>query len=361
MRAATFAHLIAAEDAADTALGSLCASELRDLDLDGRDEVRLATEGATVMIDLDEGGGIGSWDLRAARHALAGVLRRRPEAYHETLRAHEVDDEAKPDAEPGAGADADPDAPASIHERIQVKEPGLAAHLVYDDYERRSGLVRILPPDMTPERWAAGGRDELGDFVDGPFRLVRLDPDGAVLARAGRATIDGAPMAFTVGKHVAVAGGRLDPTLELGVAIENTSDRPLRVRVGVEWALTLLGGGGNPEAWWAIAGQRTPHDGAANATGIDVIEQGNDWLGVRLRTTLDQPGEAWYAPIETVSNSEAGFERVYQGSALLLSWLVDIPPGGLWERTILHEAHVALDQAAAELENPSARGLRATG
>ena len=34
----------------------------------------------------DEGGGIGSWDARATRHALTSVMRRREEAYHDTLR-----------------------------------------------------------------------------------------------------------------------------------------------------------------------------------------------------------------------------------------------------------------------------------
>ena len=90
MRAATLSHLIAAEDLADAALGIATRSEVLDLDLDGRDEIRLASAGQTAAIDLDEGAGIGSWDLRAARHALTGVLRRRPEAYHETLRMHEA-------------------------------------------------------------------------------------------------------------------------------------------------------------------------------------------------------------------------------------------------------------------------------
>ena len=143
-----------------------------DLDLDGRDEIRLASEGQVVTIDLDEGAGIGSWDLRAARHALTGVLRRRPEAYHETLREHEAQ-LAKAVARRSGGRDRGGDAgagAASIHDRVQVKEAGLAAHLIYDDYERRSGLVRILPPDATAASWAAGGRDELGDLATGPFR-----------------------------------------------------------------------------------------------------------------------------------------------------------------------------------------------
>src|SRR5262249_30323593 len=153
-------------------------SELLDMDLDGRDEVRLASEGQVVSIELDEGGGIGAWDVRAARHALTGVLRRRPEAYHETLRRHEA--EAAKVRKSKAGG-----ALASIHDIVQVKEAGLAAHLVYDDYERRSGLLRLLPPDATAASWAAGGRGDLGDFVAGPFRLVRLDRDLARVARDG--------------------------------------------------------------------------------------------------------------------------------------------------------------------------------
>ncbi len=62
---------------------------LVDLDLDGTDEVLLVGDGQIVAVKLDEGAGIGRWDLRAARHPLAAVMRRRPEAYHEKLREHD--------------------------------------------------------------------------------------------------------------------------------------------------------------------------------------------------------------------------------------------------------------------------------
>ena len=342
MRAATLAHLIAAEDAADRALGTATASELRDLDLDGRDEVRLATDGEVLALDLDEGGGIGAWDIRAARHALAGVLRRRPEAYHETLRRHEAR------AAKGGAGKAEAGAPASIHEIIQVKEPGLAAHLVYDAYERRSGLIRILSLDLTPEGWGAGGRRELGDFAAGPFGVVRLEPGRAVLARDGAATIDGRRYPLSAETEVRVGGGRLDPSLSVTVAIRNTGDRALEARIGIEWALTMLGGGGNPEAWWEIEGARSRHDGSGAATGVTSIGQGNSWLGLALETAVSPPADAWHAPIETVSNSEAGFERVYQGGALLLSWPVSIPAGGSWSARVDHRATVDVDRAVTE-------------
>ena len=57
MRLATYEHLIAAEDMADTAHGRLVATERVDLDMDGVDEVRLATAGQVVTVDLQEGAG----------------------------------------------------------------------------------------------------------------------------------------------------------------------------------------------------------------------------------------------------------------------------------------------------------------
>src|SRR5207342_3925461 len=54
MRLATYEHLIAAEDLAEAASGTLSAAALADLDMDGIDEVRLAADGQVVTVDLAE-------------------------------------------------------------------------------------------------------------------------------------------------------------------------------------------------------------------------------------------------------------------------------------------------------------------
>ena len=59
---------------------------------------------------------------------------------------------------------------------MTVKEEGLAGHLHYDDHERRSGLVRFLAPDVTPEAFATAAERELGDFRDGEWRVDHLAP-----------------------------------------------------------------------------------------------------------------------------------------------------------------------------------------
>ena len=147
-----------------------------------------------------------------------------------------------------------------------------------------------------------------------------------------------------VTRTLTLGGDRRAPTLALELELEHRGGEALDARIGIEWSTTMLGGGGNPAAWWEVAGDRSRHDAAGSATDLTTIAQGNDHIGVSVTTTTDEPAEAWWAPIETISNSENGFERVYQGSGLLLSWPVRLGAGERWSRTVRHEVATTRDR-----------------
>ncbi len=344
MRLATLEHLIAAEDAADAALGTTREAKFADLDMDGRAEVYLADQGQVVTVKPNEGGGIGAWDVRAARHALAAVLRRRPEAYHETLRMHEAQATALRAAEAAADESGASDAPASIHEIVMAKEAGLAKRLHYDDHERRSALVRFLDPAATPEQYAIAEEREIGDFRDGEFRVDHLAPGQVSVSREGN--VLGQPV--TLSKTIRLIGGRLDPELIVELELHHRGAAAVEARLGVELGVHLLGGGGNPSAWYEVRGRRSAHDGTGTASGLDAIGYGNDWVGAAVTARPEPAADAWWSPIETVSNSESGFERVYQGSALLLSWQVRLEPGSQHRFVVRQTVQVARDRAVEE-------------
>jgi 4-alpha-glucanotransferase len=349
LRLANHANLIAAEDLALGA-GPPASGLLEDLDLDGQAEVLLANAGEIVSVKPDEGGGIGRWDLRAARFALGAVLRRRPEAYHEKVRR--LDDAARrtagrvavAESDAGAGADGDREI-ASIHEIVLTKQAGLSAHLHYDRDERRSGLVRFLAPDVSADDVARDIVDR-GDFAAGAWQIETLDASAVVLARAGTVVLDGVEHPVRVAKEIRIGGERLDPRLSVTVTATNESDRELTGRFAVESSTILLGGGGNPAAWNEADGRRVAHDGRLDATAVVGIAAGNDDLGIRLDTRLDPSADVWIAPIQTVSNSEGGFELVYQGSTALIGRLVTFPPGGSATIRLETTASVAADRAA---------------
>jgi hypothetical protein len=317
MRMATLAELIAAEDLAS---GGRPVAGVSDYDLDGVDEVLLGTSGQTVLVDVAEGAGIGAWDLRASRVALASVLRRRPEAYHETLRQMD----AVAVASAGSGE------PLSPHEQMSAKQAGLARLLVYDDHERRSGLTRVTDVQ---------GR-QVGDFVNGPWAIEQATERRLVATRAANGV--------TLRKTIALAGGRLRGALEVTLELRNRGDAAFVGAVELEWNVNLLGGGGNPAAYYRWSGHETRHDAPGEvAAGVD-LAFGNEYESVALTAVADPPAPASWYPVETISNSEAGFERVYQGSCLSYRWPFRLVQGQELKVAMRLAFVTATDRALAE-------------
>jgi 4-alpha-glucanotransferase len=342
LRVAALSRLIGAEDLAIGGPGAAVESGiLLDLDLDGSNEALLVNDGQMVAVKLDEGAGIGRWDLRAARHPLAAVMRRRPEAYHEKLRDH-------PAGETGEAPDTDTDMggstssrPTSIHDIVAAKQEGLADLLQYDTYERRSGLVRLLPLTATATEVADGTATDLVPALADAWTLTSIDPNQVT------ATFADGPVRLV--KTIRIGGGRQDPRLAVEVSVENVSDTPFEAILGLEFAVMLLGGGHNPAAWHEVDGQRIPHDEFATASAVDRLLSGNDQLGIRLETLVQPAADAWISPIRTVSNSEGGFELVYQGSCILALRPIRLGPGELASLRIEQVAGVTADRAASEV------------
>ena len=351
MRLATHEHLIAAEDLADIVARSepdgsdtVDRTVATDTDLDGRDEILATSPGQLVVIDPGEGGGIGTWDIRSVRHALTAVLRRRPEAYHARIVAGAA--EAPSEESGGSGADG---RPGTIHEVVRSREPGLAERLHYDAYERRSGLVHLFAPGTTAPSYADGAAVELGDAHTGAYDVESLAQDEVRLARNVELAGSLGPATVRVEKRITMSGARLAPTLELTITLENRSAERVAFDLGLEWALTMLGGGGNPAAYYRVGAQSIRHDSTGVLPDALVLVSGNDFIGLELTTQFEPAATAWWAPIETVSNSEFGFERVYQGSALVGVWPMELAPGE--RRTVaMHQlVRATADRSVQEL------------
>ena len=368
LRLATWEHVIAAEDIAAAAeVGEPSSmARLSDVDLDGRDEALLESVAQLVVVELAEGAGIGEWDLRAARHALTAVMRRRPEASHIKLLEAEAaggdaaagDGEGDP-AEVGDGRSAEETGEvATIHALALSKEARLAERIAYDGYERRSALVHFLDASLSQEAYAADDFSELGDFVDGAFEVIAIEPDELRVGRSGTVESGGRPQPVRVEKTLRPGGGRSAPTLAVEVSVVNDGDESVSAVLGLEFALNLLGGGGNPQAFYRTGDARSPHDGSGSLDDAATIAFGNEWLGIDARAEAAPGARIWWQPIETVSNSEGGFERNYQGSALLFAWPLALAPGASMDVAVKITVRCERDRREEELVSV---GIAATG
>jgi alpha-amylase len=113
--------------------------------------------------------------------------------------------------------------------------------------------------------------------------------------------------------------------------------------------MNLLGGGHNPAAFYETTDrERSPHDVAGEVASATSVAFGNDYEGVRIEALMEPAARLTWYPVETVSNSEGGFERVYQGSSLLFRWPVSLAPGEHATFTVSLAAAQTIDHSSVE-------------
>jgi alpha-amylase len=74
----------------------------------------------------------------------------------------------------------------------------------------------------------------------------------------------------------------------------------------------------------------------------------DEWLGLEASVHADRPTGLWTFPIETVSQSEGGFELVHQSVVVVPHWQVLPDADGRWQVTL----QLAMDTSAAEARAP---------
>jgi 4-alpha-glucanotransferase len=80
------------------------------------------------------------------------------------------------------------------------------------------------------------------------------------------------------------------------------------------------------DRYFEFAGERYPlrWSSAAVAPELSIVD---GWQRLRVSLSAPDAKELWITPIETVSESEDGYERVYQGSQIIPVWPLDLVLG----------------------------------
>jgi alpha-amylase len=374
MRAETTHRLILAENTADAVLhdgeANWFAYEVRDIDADGHAELLLTGQHQNLLIDPTEGGILQQWDIRRIAMNALDTLARRPEAYHETLRenahlAYAATEEttASHDADHATVEAQEEAEPVNIHGAIRFREAGLEDYLSYDDYDRGGGIEHILEADVGPDDFRFGRYTERGDFIRGAWTLDPTheetnsfapadgnDPEmwKFTLRRDGRiAWEDGGVSSLTIEKTYTVE--TIGAAFHCHYRVTSHGPWPITIVFVSEWNLNLEGGGHNVQCytWMPDRAVLTPyHDLPETWEAATDLHFGNTYLDVDCYLTLSPAADLWKLPIETVSNSEGGFERVYQGTSLIARWPLALEPEQTWEGTVYWSAGVAMPNSA---------------
>src|SRR6267142_1759358 len=325
LRTDPWRNLIRAEAIADRQIpGALVPRvELLDYDADGTNELLFTSLEAQVLLKPGDGGTIAALDFRPAAATLVNSILRRPEAYHTRLR------EAA--GKPATGA------VASIHEQTRVKEPGLERFLRYDRWPRHAFRVLIFDPARTHADYEALELREDAGFAGGAFTVKNSAPHEAELFRADSLTLlgknDSATAKLLLLKQYSFspAPNGFEAACEITLKFKEILEKP--VAVGIESIINLLAPTEPDRFFETLVGRKNLRFSGSMPGPILRMEDG--WQRVRVSLHAPLVEEFWVSPIETVSESEEGFERVYQGSQILAVWHPPLTSQKTWSTRLV--------------------------
>jgi alpha-amylase len=263
------------------------------------------------------GGSLFEWDHRPTGYNLLNTLTRREEQYHENVHKARVMAEEEVES-------------ASIHDLLLAKEPDLHHRLHFDRWTRAALLDHFHGWNSTIEEFRDGKLADYGTFLDQPYSLHELFTDGLTLIRTGHV----GEVQVEIQKTIRAVPGK--PTLHVDYRVRNQSHHELHSPFGIEWNLALMSGESPthhisiPEVgeWNRPLNETRAYDSVQEIRLLDERES------VAVRFSFDGGTGLWRAPVESISNSEGGFERVFQSIALLFRWDLHLGPDQVWHRRI---------------------------
>lgn len=352
LRTANYQHLLRAENLADIDLhgNSFMNVVHRDLDCDGHMDLLIETSAQNLYLDPHEGGCLFELDYRAKNFNLLDTLARRYEPYHDKMT---------------------PVQPTPL-EASASEEPGrprhrLEQHLHYDWHRRVSLLDHFLGEGTDLEALAQSRYPEQGDFINQPYQAT-VEGHRVTLSRLGQVQSQDRVVPIQVEKQLAFIDPEQAQTM-IRYTITNHANERVKLWFSPEFNVNLLAGDA-PDRYYYIPENEPAASVQHVASAASLLEREaklgvaladteiaqrkaklrskkliskeilkdvygiglrDEWLGIDYHLVWNRQCNVWRFPVETVSQSETGFEKVYQSSAIFPNWKLDLMAGESWE------------------------------
>ncbi len=306
IRQAVYSSLIEADNILDQLTGeSGVRFQVSDYDADGADEIICRSDAFTAVFKPRRGGTLLDLALGKVHFDVTDTLTRRKEGYHLKLNR-------------AVTGQPPSDATTSIHDLVLAKEDGLKQYLVEDWYLKRCFIDHFLTPDVDFDRFRSGRFGEEGDFILEPYAFATDGDNGSLtLTRDGHLWRPGAQVPVRVVKQFTFDPS--DDLIRIAYEISSPTESDIEVIFALENNFNFQAGHAE-DRFVLIDNHR--HEGSFldSPRAYDdrhVFAMIDEYRSLAVAIHADRPGTIWHMPIFTVSLSEGGFEKVYQGTTFV--------------------------------------------
>jgi 4-alpha-glucanotransferase len=305
LRSAVLQNLIRSETLLDGLNGESMTNGVHvtqaDFDVDGEQEIMLSHPMAGIIVKPSDGGTVSSLRFKPAATELINSLMRRPEVYHSRIRS---------------GMEDRP-------EKHSDKLTELTGLLRYDRYMRHCFRTYLFPPGKQWQDFERLGLLEDAGLAAGSWQVATGPSTNSVeLFSQSPYQLDGESLEIEARKILFASSTDAGFHVECRSAISTDRTPAAPLSLGVEMVFNLQAPDA-PDRYFAAAGVRHPLEfsGEIQVPELKIVDE---WQGVKLVLEARPECRWWIAPIRTISQSEAGFETVYQGSAIMAVWETDL-------------------------------------
>ena len=314
LRNAVYQSLIKAEKVIDGVMRNTShwiEALVDDYTFDTRREIRLGNEQMIAWISPYDGGQIYELDLLDIEHNLLATIQRRAESYHQKVLK---------------GQDTNSDDTASIHDRIVFKQDNLDQHLGYDLRLRKMLVDHFWDEHETLANVAGAKSLDRGDFSEGVYQAtIRRNPDRIQVMLTRDGNVWGVPLKITKGITMSPQNNQI----EIAYQLEGIPEGQL-LHFGIEFNFAGMPDGQDDryfEQSGEIIGQLGDSLELESTNELKLVDK---WLGLKVDLQLASPSNVWAFPIQTVSQSESGFELVHQSVVVQPHWIIRGDATGRW-------------------------------
>jgi hypothetical protein len=267
---------------------------VEDINCDGYDEIKCVSENLIAVFDTAAGGALCELGVRDRAFNFANTLTRYEEAYHAKIRdAVEEKREAPLKEEEGI---------STIHdEHIENPEQYLP-YLIEDWYLKNAFVDHIVDAHFSVEQFQACSFSEYGDFANQPFALQKSKKHAFKLVRDGGIYRDDRKSALKLSKRFRVKKSHIDFKITLEGGAE---DLYYLMEHNFHFA----------DSDAIVINNAAFSDGylMQGQTGLDIYDP---YTEKHIRMTFNSSVDIYIYKLDTLSQSEAGFELTNQGVGL---------------------------------------------
>ncbi len=274
-------------------------TEVKDINLDGYKEIKCISHNLITLFDTKMGGQMIEFDIRDRSFNLCNTMSRYHEAYHDKV-LQAPDQINSPDPQETSN---EQEGIATIHADEGIDFSQYKKVLKHDWYTKNSFIDHIVDANLTLENFAASTFTEHGDFVNQPFELLHAKNQQLSLIREGGIYKDGDKNETTLQKNFSIEEDRI----LFDLSIDNTCQETLFYLQEHNFHFANLKD---------ILIDKKPFDEHVLYKGCESLRIDDAYTQKALILTFSQKCDIFIIKLDTLSQSEAGFDLTNQGLSL---------------------------------------------